>query len=352
MKKSLDFCLLNKNNEVIRKTSLLISLFIVLHTINCQAQRGTFYESIFKKEFTDLNKEHADLKKEKPIDSNIEMKLHTPPVVLPEWFLSPPAGDQDVFYSIGISDPWIDFSKGKLQAVNRAVSVASLMRELQTRGVIETYNNNQDNKFQQISQFHTVPLKTQNCLPIDSFKTKYDELVYLFKFTSNKTGEANKTTLEYFISADNKDDKYGQFEKLRLISNIDNVKTEYESIEINRIQQVKSILNADTIQIMSAPYRYSVNDSIKNDNGEQEVCVLPSGLWQGYLKSLVHNLDFTATDISSKMKSLSDHKEAENSESTIRNLIKTIYNVSFSFSITKIRIKNAAIELHLKSQSH
>lgn len=339
-------------NEFFLKSSFILFIFLFLCSPVCPAQSGTFYEKIFKNEFSALNKEYSSLKKEQPISSDIEMRLHTPPQILPEWFTSPPTGEQDVIYAVGISDPWIEATKGRLQAKIRALSVASLTRNLQTRGVVETYNNNQDNKFQQISQFNSLPISIQNCEPIDSFKTKYDELMYLFKLSSPKTSEANRTSVEFFISADNKDEKYSQLEKLRFISKIDSVKTEYESIEINKIQQIKSIVNIDTIQIMTAAYRYTINDSIKNDQGEPEICMLPSGLWQAYLKSLVHNLDFKAADISSKMKSLSDYKEAEGSKSSLKNLIKTIYNVSFSFSITKIRINNSALELNLQSQIH
>jgi hypothetical protein len=351
MKKSV-FCFKINGNDHSLKTSFFLLVFILLFSLNSPAQKGTFYENIFKNEFSELNKEYSNLKKEQPVSSIIEMRLHTPPQILPDWFMSPPSGGQDIIYAFGISDPWIEATKGRLQAKIRAVSVASLSRNLQTKGVVETYNNNQDNKFKQISQFLSFPILIQNCEPVDSFKTKYDELIYLFKFSSPKTIEADKNSVEYFISADNKDDKYSQLEKLRFISNFENVKTEYESIEINKIPLIKSIVNIDTTQILIAPYRYTINDSIKNDQGEPEICMLPSGLWQAYLRSLIHNLDFTAADIFSKMKSLSDYKEDEDSKGTLRNLIKTIYNVSFSFSISKIRIKNSTLELNLKSQVH
>ena len=329
-----------------------ILLLLASYSIEVEGQNNVFYENVFKKEFSNLNQQLDKLKDGPPAnkDNNSESRIYMTPQILPDWFINPPEGDQNVFYAIGISDPWIDAKKGRAQAINRANGIASLMTRLHTKGVIETYNNNQDNKFQQISQFIAVPGSTIFGEPVDSFKTKFQEQLFLYKYIAGKPEEYQKnTTIEYFISSDNRETRYNQFEKLKFNSGSGSAKSEYESMEANGSCGIKSILGADTIQFRAAAFRYEFKQSPNKDDNNSEICYLASGLWQAYLKSLVHNLDIAATDISSRMKSLSDNKETEDKQSTYKQLMRTIYDVSFSFSIITVRSNNNQIELHLKS---
>jgi len=317
---------------------------------SCLAQKDLFYESIFKKEFSELKKEYSELRGELK-DQNREnnaVRLFVSPEILPDWFLRPPAGEEGVLFAIGISDPWMEGDKGRMQALERAQSIARLMFKLQTKGVIETYHNNLDNKFQQISQFVAVPPAGMIFEPTDSFQTKYKEQIFLVKCGSGSTGGGNSTTIEYFISTDNLEEKFNQLEKLRLNANSGSIKSVYESLEINRNQQVISILKTDTLQVLPATYRYMLKENTNKEPPEPEVCLLTSGLWQGYLKGLVHSLDISASDRSPKLKSLSDHKASDNSTNSLENMIRTIYDVSFSFGVKEVRLGKQEVALHLK----
>jgi len=337
-------------NRALASTGYFILLLLVVYADNCQAQKESFYDNVFKKEFSELNKEYSNLKKDLPNNNgnNIEFQIYTPPEILPQWLINPPVGEQNVYYAIGISDPWINSARGREQAKERALSIVSLMCKIHTKGVIETYSNNLDAKFQQISQFNTVPPVILKCEPIDSSETKYREQIFLFKVTASEEAKENRTAIEYFISSDNKEEKCNQFEKLKLISNLSNTKSEYESIEINGIKQIKSIQDLDTIKIQPSTYRYTLSENTMKDELEAGSCLLTGGLWQGYLKSLFLLQHNTAYDISPKMKSLSDNKESEEQNNSLKHLIRTIYDVQFSFSITAICVRSNEIEMHLK----
>lgn len=334
-------------NPSLPLANYFLLFILLLQSVICLGQKETFIENIFEKEFSMLQKEHSNLKKELPYSQqeNIAVPIFTSPSLLPHWLLNLPLAEKNVFYAVGISDPWVDSQTGRTQALRRAQGIACLMNRLNTKGVQEFFNNEPATRYQQISQFIAAPQAITYCEPIDSLTTKYREQLYLYKVTFGEHTEKNHTAVEYFISSDNQNEKYNQFEKLRLKTNIENCVSEYECLEINRNQQIKSVLDEDTIQIIPATYRYSVKDSLAND---PEVCLLVSGLWQGYLKALVHQLDISAADLSPKIKSLSDNLQTEASGSGLKHLIRTIYNLSFSFSIATTTIRNHILEMQLE----
>ena len=91
---------------------VLILCFNFFCTSFSQVQKSNSIEEVFQKEFS-------------AVESENDLSLVTPPVVLPDWFFNPPQGSRDCFYAIGVSDPWIDKERGNQQAICRAFCLAS-----------------------------------------------------------------------------------------------------------------------------------------------------------------------------------------------------------------------------------
>jgi hypothetical protein len=103
---------------------------------------------------------------------------------LPEWFLNPPVSDNNVFYSIGISDPGIDEKNAYLQAEMRAKYVFNLMNAypLQISSKLESVSNGIFNKNYPKAYFEIV----------NKSLSKNNEALVLLKITYLQFNENEK----------------------------------------------------------------------------------------------------------------------------------------------------------------
>lgn len=322
----------------------VLSIFILcftLYTAKCQVQKANDLEEVFRKEFSTHE------------ETNLDLSIITPPEVLPNWFFLLPQGNQDVLYSIGISDPWIDKERGNQQAKYRALCIASLMNNVTTKGISDVFNrNDQSYKFEQITYFNSLPTVELEGTPIDSAVTKYLERIFLFKFTKGKTTHKINSSIEYYKSAIKQDAGYSKQEKLDFIGKSDDFILNYKYAVSNNDFEIVSVFNSDTLTIKPVIYQYTGRIYDKNVNSVEEISLFKKGLWQGFFKSMIDNLDIAASEITPKQKSVSDFTQNENGVVKINQLNRGVYNTSFSFSIASIQLTHDDMIIQLKTNNN
>jgi hypothetical protein len=316
-----------------------IVLYLICFTTYSQVQKASTIEEIFNKEF--------------PVkeDNKTEVYLVTPPEVLPDWFFNPPQGSEDVFYAVGISDPWIDNQRGREQAKFRAYCLASFMQNITAKGLSDVFNEGDENyKLEQISHFYNSSNAGFEGIAIDSFVTKYQEHVFQYKFTVGKALKKLSSQIEYYKSAIKQDVGYSKIEKFELFGQIDDLKMKYGYVVKNTNFEIESLFNSDTIMIKPTPYHYTQRNKINDNDSIAELNLFRRGLWQGFFKSLIDNLDLAASDITTKQKSVSEMYKNEKGTGNFNQLNRGVYNISFSFIITSIELINKEMVLHLKTR--
>ena len=326
---------------MIMKIFSIMILCLTFSTIYGQVQKTSDIEEVFQSEFSADN------------GNKDELKLVTLPEVLPDWFFNPPQGNQDYFYAIGISDPGIDKEKGNQQAKMRAFCIASLMNNVTTKGVSDVYyKNDQTYKFEQITYFNSLPNVKLEGKAIDSAITKYRECVFLYKFTVGNAPKKINSTIEYYKSAIKQEAGYSKKERFDLISLTDDGTMKYNYTVVNNDFEIISVFNKDTITIKPVIYQYAETIKTKDTNSLEEISLFKKGLWQGFFKSFIDNLDIAASEMTAKQKSLSDITHNANGSENLNELNRGIYNTSFSFSISTIDLTKNEMVIHFKTSNN
>ncbi len=292
-----------------------------------------------------FNKEFSKNQERKPI-----MSLITPPVVLPEWFFNPPQADQENFYAIGISDPWIDIERGNKQAKCRAFCLAGFMNKVSAKGLTDNYTgSDQIYKFEQICNFKTHPGVALEGVPVDSFVTKYMESIYLYRFTVGNGLNEKGSSIEYYKTAIGKNDRMSKLEKIELYEPANETKMLYSYLVKDNDFEILSIFDSDTIKIEPTIYQYNNGNAPKEDEESSEFSLFRKGLWLGYLQAFIENLDIAAIDIESRQKSVSDIYQNTDQTKSLKQLNRGVYNTSFTFYISSIELINKEMVIHFKT---
>ena len=317
---------------------VLILCFNFFCTSFSQVQKSNSIEEVFQKEFS-------------AVESENDLSLVTPPVVLPDWFFNPPQGSQDCFYAIGVSDPWIDKERGNQQAKCRAFCLASFMNKVSTKGISDLYNINDNSyKFEQITHFNALPNNDLESFVIDSFVTKYKEYLLLYKFTPGKNKSSNNSSIEYYKSTVEQESGYTKQEKIEMTNQTVDAKMKYKFVMKNNDFEIESLFNSDTIVVKPIIYHYTgritANDTI------EEISFFKKGLWQGYFLSLIDNLDMFASNIAAKQKSVSEIYKKNEGSDNLNQLNREVYNTSFSFTIKTIEITDKGMTIHFNTSNN
>jgi hypothetical protein len=323
------------------KIFFMMTLCFTFNLANSQVVKTGTIEEVFKNELSIDNR------------SNDDLSLVTPSEVLPDWFFNPPQGDQDIFYAVGISDPWIDKARGTQQAKMRAFCIAGLMNNVTTKGVSDVYyKSDQTYKFEQITYFNSLPNVKLEGKAIDSTITKYGECVCQYKFLICKAAKKINSTIEYYKSVIKQDAGYSKQERFDLKSMIDDGTMKYNYTGVNKDFEIISIFNSDTITIKPVIYQYTQRITTKDIQSRDEISLFKKGLWQGFFKSFIDNLDITASEMTTKQKSLSDITHNTNGSENLNELNRGIYNTSFSFSISTIELTKKEMVIHFKTSNN
>jgi len=282
------------------------------------------------------------------LDLYQDVSLVTKPEALPGWFFNPPIGDNNTFFVIGISDPWLDEFTGNAQAKSRARFLASFMKRTSAKGITDLYKEgSQYNKFEQISNFNcTFKLVTAGIV-VDSFVTKYNEYLYLCKFTFAKTTKETGSRIAYYKQIINQDIAYSRIEKFELFGEKD-FRMEYLYFVNNNDFEITSIFNSDTISIKPTIYQYVNNKNTINLDSVAKISFFRRGLWNGYFKSLIENIDLAASKIKSQQKSVFETNALSRRSENIEQLNREIYNTSFSFQPTSINFLDDEMVISIK----
>lgn len=316
----------------------VLFFFFSINALFSQVTLPGTIEHVFKSEFLDKS------------ESNDEIGFVTLPQVLPDWFFNPSKGDHENFYAIGISDPWMDINKGKTQARIRAFCLASFMSNVTWKGISDFYTGNaQRSKFEQISRFITTPNNGLKGLIVDSFLTKYQEQAYLYKFNSNNLTKKNNSLIDYYKSEIKHDAGSSEQEKIELFCKSDSDILLYKCTINDTNFEILSVLNADTISIKPTVYRYVMRKNKNDSDSISEISLFKKGLWQGYFKSLIDNLEIAASAIATNQKSVSETNLTENGINSFNQLNRGVFNVSFSFGISSIEFAEKEMIFHFKT---
>jgi len=321
------------------KIFLVLNLcFLSLFNTYCQVQNPSTIEELFRKEFS-VDKEN-----------NVELSIVTLPEILPDWFFNPPQRNQYELFVIGISDPWIEKEKGIQQAKLRAFCLASLMINVTSKGISDVYyKNDQSYKLELITYFDSQPDISLEGKVVDSAITKYNEYIFLYSFRFGKTQAKNNTKIEYYKSAINQDAIYGKHERFEFVGNVENSSIRYKYAAFNNDFEIESTINSDTINIKPTIYQYSGVNKLSKIDSIDIISLFKKGLWQGYFKSFIDNLELIASEMNARQKSVSDFKKNSNDKNKFDQLSRGIYSTSFSFDITSIAMTKKELVIHLKT---
>jgi hypothetical protein len=280
-------------------------------------------EDVFDKEFS--NNEKTD---------NV-LSIITPSEILPDWFFNPSLGDHD---------------NCKNQARIRAFCIASFMNNVSWKGISDIYaESGQHSKFEQLNHFIAAPNNDLQGLPIDSFTTKYQEQIFLYKFSHSSVLKKNCSIIDYYKTEVKHDAGYSKQEKMELFCKRDSDEIYYKYIKNNTDFEIISVFNSDTINVNPTIYQYAMRKNDKEADSLSEISLFKKGLWEGYFKSLIDNLDIAASYINTRQKSFSEADQNEKGINSFNQLNRGVYNVSFLFGISSVEFTDNEIIIHLKT---
>jgi hypothetical protein len=318
---------------------IIFSLF-VLHIIQGQDDEvmvnSNDFEKTFEKEFQKQEKQ--------PIEKKIILGVGSE--TLPGWFFNPPQSTMHEIYTIGITDPAIPDSLANFQAIERALSLVSLMSGTSVSTMSDNFQGQKGTKYEEITKFKGTNSITGHYTIIDSFITRFNEKVLLLKFEKNNT-DSIKVKVEFELYRSQMEAGIGTYFTDNIIAKS---KRDTNFIYYNYKQHVNdfmivSLVNKRPVEIPLAIYEYTnglqgTADSVKNN-----IVKLPHrGLWMGYLQSFMESLSFISSNLKSSAKSLGQIEQ----QAVTGNISRDISNNKMFFSINKISIFEDKLNIFLE----
>jgi hypothetical protein len=266
----------------------------------------------------------------------------------PEWFYRCPLSNTDEIYSIGISDPGLPENQARVQALQRAGIVGGLL----SNSTADVISENRDGRFTSSCKIQSYEQK-QRVLVLDSFKTKYDEMVYLTRIA---TGDA-KSTMSTCVETEMYSKGDSTFSRVELQARSGNEALGYlsqRSSSLNkRFTQAQTTEGESIVPLKSSKYSYKNvevetllerNDVMESLNKGE---VGEFGLWYGFVMALCHGL----SELSSRNLSHLESLQENNSNGTASDRLKSVSEHTLSCQIKSIALTNNYITLQLQNKA-
>jgi len=274
----------------------LILLFVKLQPVCAQNGTERDYRK-FQKEFSEVEFSGDSIQKQTYI-------LH--PASLPIWLYKiPQPGDRN-YYSIGISDPGMEYKEALEMAVIRAKCIYAFLVSPNVSSLADNYSDERtgntrsefDTKY--ISYFQVrsdININDSLMEVVDTFYTSFKEAIVLIKMSNGQvpgkpfTAEADVYQVER--------QKTGTFEmeEKYSISGIDfspchdSSNFNYEIHAVNNIYEITSEYNQVIYNFPYLNYRYNKNTGISiNDSVFVYKSKLTWGLWKSFTETFMHEI--------------------------------------------------------------
>jgi hypothetical protein len=238
---------------------------------------------------------------------------------IPEWLIKPLPEPNNTISVIGISDPGIDSTLARSQAIFRALFLASLMSGSTLNNVVDNYNKDVEDKTSEISgqyvdyfEFSSqAPLEIDDAKVLQEQYTSSGECIVLVEYpvmTTPKQALAFKTT--GMINEFEKDGVYEGNSRIEITghsqSNSQAVEHQYISRAVNGVADVESYYKGNLLTPPTAKLKYWQTDS-SSQSVKIEGVKTDRGLWNAFLTAVIKTVTLEIRTQPGELKSASDN---------------------------------------------
>lgn len=261
---------------------------------------------------------------------------------LPAFFNPIPTSNEDVIYSVGVSDPYANDSVALMQAKARALLLASIFNGCRLSGVFDNYDNSGNTgKLQELYRMKSVAPLIGSLTIIDSLQTRFNEKILLVKI--DKTGKDTliKDVLIELFKTQRKLDYGTQIDyNIKVEERYNNVDFSYIYTNVDGSFEIISKLDKNRSKVPPGIYQYEQNssDSVKN-----VVYLQHKGLWCGILQAFTNELALQA----STSKSVNRQVDQNSGNNQLGYLSREILKNTFTCRMVKIFIDLDQLQISL-----
>jgi hypothetical protein len=307
---------------------------------------------------------------DKIIDNLTELDAYQIPIryafnqTLPDWFdLSKYQSNENIIFSIGISDPKLDPIIATKQAIIRAKLVTALLINSEINNSKENYSNFKEvqNTSDKTAKFIRYQIVKSNLnfdesqfQIIDSYVTNSGEKIILMAFTPDNSSISKECQLkaninlmqtEYNIRTKFQDTKLIHCEQS--ITNLNNEEQAiYKLYKMDEASEIVSTLNNDTINNATYYCKYLLHDAVSVPEHLVKT-KLYYGLWKAFFESLMIQLTTYISSNDIVMQTLNDDYRNENGNIN-QSINHQLQNQNFSGKIIHIFISENELTLQIE----
>jgi hypothetical protein len=261
---------------------------------------------------------------------------------LPTFFNPIPSGDEDVIYSVGVSDPYANDSVALLQAKARAVLLASIFNGCRLSGVFDNYDNSGNTgKLQELYRMKTVAPLIGTFTIVDSLQTRFNERILLVKIDKTGKDTLTRESLIELFKTQRKLDYGTQIDyNIKVEESFNNIVFNYTYTNADGSFEIISKLDNNLSMVPPGIYQYEQNSS---DSTKNVVYLQHKGLWCGILQTFTNELALQA----STSKSVNRQVDQNSGNNQLGYLSREILKNTFTCRMVKIFIDLDQLQISL-----
>ncbi|MCD4664529.1 MAG: hypothetical protein K8R68_04595 [Bacteroidales bacterium] len=301
---------------------------------------------------------------EMAMDSTKSSGIVLHPASLPKWLFELPASNQNIMYSVGISDPGMTKEEALLLAELRAKTIISLLIYPKVSSLIDNFSN--ENSNQQADEFVTkyenlfnvlssMASSKNNFNTVRQYFTSFNEAVVLLEFINVQKFEGVVDSIKLEVDAYQVErQKYNSFEMEEKIEINGSLKSNGDSISfndysyitqsLNNLFEIKSLYNSKNIKFPQLYFRYQGQEDKQvgefESSGSKK---LNYGLWKAYIESLLQNIFILSQPFSGEIQQVGDSYSSKT-----QSLSREISKANPSFKINSININNNQLSVDVE----
>ncbi len=287
------------------------------------------------------------------------------PEKLPDWlFLS--YNQNNVYRTIGISDPNMDRQEAYKQAILRAKALFALLNYSNTSNITDDYTNLVESgkyalyatKFQDFAVTRVkFPYSNSDITLIDTFYTKYNEAIVLIElnypgYSSNHkdTLDVKAEHLQVFTERDFKKEKIDFFNiaiKDKLHTDTSELISQYNYRRVNKGFDISSIHGNQIIDFKDRSYNYRTEIDFLQDSSDVDYNFhrLSQGLWNGYITGILSCFSNLSKQLASNVKNSNDFYTLQN-----QGLIRTVSRNKLVFQFNHFKLLHNQFYIDIQAQ--
>lgn len=264
---------------------------------------------------------------------------------VPEWMFQPVSGSPEPFL-IGISDPGIDSTTARSQAVSRAIYLYSVMHKASVSNLVDYYLQDYQSQSSQIRgqyvdyfEFESqAPFNADGISIIKEEFTDFGECVVQIRLgTASPSGSGFSFKTVGMISEFEKNGIYECNSRIELTGESSGETSKYISRSVNGLIEAESYFNGQSLPVISSKLKYKQPKTLADSNRLQGAKT-DRGLWNAYLTALIKAVTIELRTIPAEFRSASD-----NYSDKTQTLSREASSGSMTFIINQIFLNNNKI---------